>query len=705
VISKSRKSVHTQGEAIAYMRLLLIDNYDSFTFNLAQLIASTTGVFPDIVKNDEISISGVMDKAVDAIILSPGPGRPDRPRDFGICREILINMSVPTLGVCLGHQGIGHFFGGTVCHAPDVVHGRVDQIYHGGHSLFQNIPQGFESVRYHSLILSQLGPELKKIAWTDDGLIMGIAHLHRPLYGVQFHPESIASTFGTQLIENFLKITYDKVFPKEERSPLNAAGSALINRRPLRSTGGPEAMNVHVATLERGPDPETAFMTLFAGSAWAFWLDSHSDHQDLARFSFMGDGRGPRAERLTACVDEGGVTSILGDRKQDYPGSVFEVLERLLTERRSCPPPGYPLPFCGGWIGWFGYELMVQTGGPAGYKAETPDACFLFVDQFLGYDKTTGRWWLVYVGGEETDAQDYFATITTKLKAAQRPPEPEPIQGLVFKPSLEVPRYRNAILSAKDFIREGETYEVCLTNAFTAKADIDPVQAYRCLRRTARFPFGAFLMFGDVAVLSSSPERFLQITVDGNIEAKPIKGTIRRGDTVEEDQNLARTLSDSVKDRAENLMIADLLRNDLGKVCEIGTVDVPVLFGIESFSAVHQMVTTVRGRLRDSVSPIACLHAAFPGGSMTGAPKRRTLEIINTLEQRPRGIYSGAIGYISLDGAIDLSIVIRTAVLHNGHISIGAGGAITDLSDPDAEIEEVALKCQSILKVFGGHIS
>jgi para-aminobenzoate synthetase len=207
--------------------------------------------------------------------------------------------------------------------------------------------------------------------------------------------------------------------------------------------------------------------------------------------------------------------------------------------------------------------------------------------------------------------------------------------------------------------------------------------------------------FGDVAVLSSSPERFLRIGRDRWVEAKPIKGTSRRGGTPAEDVGLAERLRGDEKNRAENLMIADLLRNDLGSVCEIGTVHVPSLMQVETYETVHQLVTTVRGLLREDLGLLDCVRACFPPGSMTGAPKLRTMRIIDRLEGEARGVYSGAIGYFGLGGGCDLSVAIRTIVLDGGRARIGAGGAIVTQSDPEEEYEEMLLKARAPMRALG----
>ena len=272
-------------------------------------------------------------------------------------------------------------------------------------------------------------------------------------------------------------------------------------------------------------------------------------------------------------------------------------------------------------------------------------------------------------------------------------------------PATNRDTYLANIAACKHEIGEGETYEVCLTTELHSDGAVDPLAAYRALRARNPAPHAALLRLGDVSVLSSSPERFLRVSRDRVVESKPIKGTAPRAAHPAEDAYRAEALRADEKSRAENLMIVDLVRNDLGRVCRLGSVEVPALMVIESYATVHQLVTTVRGRLRDDASAIDCIRAAFPGGSMTGAPKLRTMEILDRLESGPRGVYSGALGFLSVNGTADLSIVIRTLVASPHGLQIGSGGAIVAASDPAAEHDEMLLKARAVLEAVGGTLA
>jgi para-aminobenzoate synthetase len=273
---------------------------------------------------------------------------------------------------------------------------------------------------------------------------------------------------------------------------------------------------------------------------------------------------------------------------------------------------------------------------------------------------------------------------------------------VVPEPWLDRPRssYLADIAACQRSLHAGESYEICLTNTVDIPFTGFPLEVYRRLRNRNPAPYSAYLRFDDLYVLCSSPERFIKIDSLRTVESKPIKGTTRRHADPERDIALREVLAASPKTRAENLMIVDLLRNDLGRICEVGTVSVPQFMHVESYATVHQLVSTIRGALRPDVSPVAAVRECFPGGSMTGAPKLRTMEIIDTLEKRARGIYSGTLGYFGLQGAADLNIVIRTAVIQASQLTIGAGGAIVLDSDPEEEFDEMTVKAASVLQAI-----
>nr|BFE69946.1 hypothetical protein GCM10020092_032470 [Actinoplanes digitatis] len=370
--------------------------------------------------------------------------------------------------------------------------------------------------------------------------------------------------------------------------------------------------------------------------------------------------------------------------------------------------PFLPFDFGLGWVGALGYELKAECDGDAAHPSHEPDAVMVFADRAIVLDHRTRCTYLLALAedGDEAAARAWLADTTAAIKAlGGREPAPCDAPPASTTSPLRLRHDREAYLGlieeCQREIRNGETYEVCLTNMIEADSDIDPWQAYRFLRRYSPAPFAAFLGFGEVAVLSTSPERFLQIDRYGDMESKPIKGTRPRGRTLEEDALFVDDLTSSEKDRAENLMIVDLVRHDLGRCAEVGSVHADKMFDVESYATVHQLVSTVRAQLARDRSPAAGVRCAFPGGSMTGAPKIRTMQIIDRLEAGPRGIYSGVIGYFSLTGAADLSIVIRTVVLNGGRLRYGVGGAIIALSDPAAEYEETAVKARPLLTLLG----
>jgi para-aminobenzoate synthetase len=453
-------------------------------------------------------------------------------------------------------------------------------------------------------------------------------------------------------------------------------------------------------------DPEAAFLELYGESESAFWLDS-SRIDERARFSFMGDAGGPLAATITYDTVERQVRIERGGDVELRTESIFDYLSGEMRRLRHVAEE-LPFDFNCGFAGYFGYELKADCGGSGRHRAAQPDAAFVFADRVIAFDHVEERTYvlcLVEPGGEAA-AERWIAATSVRLGSLAETAEPDWAdeaggrERIEFRLSRSHQRYLEDIAECRRSLFEGESYEICLTNKISASVRPEPLPLYRTLRRINPAPFSAFLRFGEIAVLSSSPERFLRVGSDRWIEAKPIKGTCGRGETAVEDVRLAEELRLGEKNRAENLMIADLLRNDLGVVCKVGTVHVPSLMHIETYETVHQLVSTVRGLLRDELEPPDCIRACFPGGSMTGAPKKRTMEIIDELEGEARGVYSGAIGYLGLGGGCDLNVVIRTIVVDGESTTIGVGGAIVVQSDAEDEYREMLLKARAPMQAI-----
>lgn len=678
------------------MRTLIIDNYDSFTYNLVHLIADINQEEPLVVRNDTTTWDELSGRRFDNIVVSPGPGRPDRVADFGLCKAAIEAAAVPLLGVCLGHQGLAIASGASLERAPSLVHGRTSAIVHQGSGLFADMPPLFNAARYHSFVVQRPLPStLEEIARTEDGLVMGIARRGRPQWGVQFHPESILTDDGRILLQNFRDLSF------RASGRISTPPPARADKR--RATAPTAATRkAFWCEIPRAIDTEAVFCSLFADQPFAFWLDSNLAGSALSQWSYMGDASGPHATTVQYRSHD---RTIVIDDANGHRTETIDIFEYLQREHPSRPQSAPPCPFVGGHVGWFGYEMRHDCGSPTMRRATTPDALLIRSDRFIAVNHLEGKTYVCAIDhpGEAGRAQYWIQSTLKRIESARRPPMELPDAAgrdpLEFLMRDGKASYLSKVARCLDLIAQGETYQVCLTNELSCAATVEPMRVYRATRRVNPAPFAAFLKWPGGAVLSASPERFLAVDADGNIEAKPIKGTVRRDADPHEDKRLVEMLRASRKNRAENGMIVDLLRHDLSRCCETGTVSVPSLFDVETYQTVHQLVSTIRGVLNPEHTLVDLLRSgAFPGGSMTGAPKSRTLEHIDQLEQRARGIYSGSLGWLGDDGAADLSIVIRSIVSADGRFFIGVGGGVVAESTPDGEFEEMLLKAEASIK-------
>jgi para-aminobenzoate synthetase len=687
------------------MTTLLIDNYDSYTYNVFHILAAVSGEEPIVIKNDTVSWGALSRWDFDAIVISPGPGHPDRWHDFGVCTDILRWSEVPILGICLGHQGLGRLLDGMVGAAPRAMHGRLSHVRHVASGLFEGIPQDFSVVRYHSLaVTGRMGPEGRVTAWTDDGVVMGIEHRRRPIWGVQFHPESVSTEYGRALVENFYKLARAS---KPARSPGSRRLVTTAQRHPEPSATAPR-QQLCMRTIEGEPSGELVFERLFGEADYAFWLDSADAPTRLAQCSYMGTSMGADSCVLEYDVERTAVTiHRAGSTDVEYC-SIFQVLDREMAGNAIEPPTGVTRGLLGGFVGYLGYECKADCGSPNVHQSDLPDATMMLANRVVAIDHARKLTHLIALCGDDRSLaerwlDDAEAVVCDALEAPSSvaSPEPAPADGdaLIAPVKFRCERGRHQYLAdiarVQAALAAGESYEVCLTDQISTVESPEPFALYRVLRRTNPAPFAAYLKLGEVAIVSSSPERFLSIDRERRVQARPIKGTASRSEDPVRDEAALNELLHDEKTFAEHLMIVDLLRNDMGRVCEVDSVRVSEFMAGERYRTVHQLTSTIVGVLAAGRTPVDCVRACFPGGSMTGAPKLRTMEIIDDIEREARGVYSGALGYFGLDGSVDLSIVIRTIVLRPGRTTIGAGGAIVMQSDPAEEFEELLLKARA----------
>lgn len=428
-----------------------------------------------------------------------------------------------------------------------------------------------------------------------------------------------------------------------------------------------------------------------ANRPWSVFLDSGYPYSHQGRYDIIA------ADPVCTLVTHGDLTEITRNGISELSAEdPFELVkQQLLPDFKGFND----LPFNGGAIGYFSYDLarrlekLPTLARDAEHIAEMAVGIYQWA---LIVDHQQQKSYLV---GQATDAQQWQALIARfSTVPNQQVNEDFKVLGEI-KANMDKAAYAQAFKKIKYYLKEGDCYQVNLTQRFTAECEGNPWTAYLSLRELNAAPFSAYLNLPEVQILSSSPERFLKLT-DGLVETKPIKGTRPRKPDEQEDQEQIRLLENSKKDRAENLMIVDLLRNDISKTCKNGSVKVPVIFDVETYTTVHHLVSTVTGVLADDKHALDLLKSCFPGGSITGAPKIRAMEVIEELEPNRRGVYCGAIGYMGFDGNMDSNIAIRTMVHSKNSIRFWAGGGIVNDSVMEEEYQECFDKAAAMLDLL-----
>ncbi|MBB3973413.1 aminodeoxychorismate synthase component I [Hansschlegelia beijingensis] len=442
-----------------------------------------------------------------------------------------------------------------------------------------------------------------------------------------------------------------------------------------------------------------------AGLPHLVFLDSAMPHAALGRYSYLA------ADPYAVLDARDGGATLGGEPVAD----ALVALDRALDAARAQRQPDLP-PFQGGAAGFVSYEFgrrLERLPAPEVDDLGVPDLVLPLYDWVVACDHARGKAWLISTGAPAPEGAEREARARSRAEQAlewlsrpapaRKPAAPAPLS---FSSNFDRAAYEAAIARTVEYVLAGDIFQANVAQRFLADLPegFDPWAFYRRLRTRNAAPFAAYLDFGDVVVASSSPERFVRVEGD-QVEARPIKGTAKRWTDPIADGSSSRALLGSEKDRAENVMIVDLLRNDLSRVCRPGTVEVPTLCGLETYASVHHLVSVVTGRLREGLGVVDLLRASFPGGSITGAPKLRAMEIITEIERHARGVYCGSIGWIGFTGDADFNIAIRTATLARGKALFQAGGGITALSDPAAEYDETLTKARAVFDAFGGRLA
>ncbi len=472
------------------------------------------------------------------------------------------------------------------------------------------------------------------------------------------------------------------------------------------------------------PDPPAAMFDRLPREPYRFLLESQGGPTDISRWSFLGHRPFMRLQSRgrTLALWESGAT-------RQWEGDPLEAMGTLLAQHAVAATPGRP-PFTGGAVGYFSYDLgrqIERLPDTARDDLQLPELHLAFYDHLIAVDHHQQRGYLIALPlpGRETKAVESAKELLHLARSS--PPSPDRVLRLRFAPlrmrgqetrsgprgvrsNFTHPAYCHAVERALDHIRAGHIYQANLSQRFTAPLNGTAESLYRRLRAANPAPFAAFLDLGGFQIVSASPERFLFVEPESRrVETRPIKGTRPRGNTPADDERLKAELLASEKDAAELVMIVDLERNDLGRVCEFGSVRVPDpstgsghgLRRVEAYPTVWHTVATVEGRLRSNITRADLLRATFPGGSITGAPKIRAMQIIEELEGLRRHVYCGAIGYLGFDGTMDLNIAIRTIIVANGQAYFHAGGGIVADSQPDDEYDETLHKARALANALG----
>ena len=651
--------------------ILVVDNHGFTTRILAHQLGEV-----EIVSAAELATANLADYT--HVVVSHGTADAD-------LQTLQAVPNLPVLAIGAGADQLAQLYGHTEMAATQPNYGQQVAHRHTDTGLFAGLPQRTQLTSYHSRRLTTMDSTTFRVHAVDDDdddavlafRVNGTNH-----WGLHADPAALQSTEGSHLVENFLTLA-----PRDDAKARHS--SPMATRKQPQELFRREIPGVL--------DTAATFAALQQDATAAFWLDSAAAHVGQGDTTIMGTNSGDLAQTVRWDVTSNRLDVSSATQTTHHIQDVLDYLHDHAWEPMgSVEMPG----FTGGWVGYLGYEAKQATtsGHTNTWTAATPDAYWIRPQTFLRYDhrrETT----TLFAYGDST-----LLDASEKILVFGETAPPASAERSEFDGSwgLTTPEYQQHVLTIQAMLHSGDAAGICLTDMFSMPADeIDGLELYMRLRANNPAPYAGYLRFntfGDaVEVLSASPEKFLSVDASGTIESKPIKGTGARSTDPAVDAQVASKMAVDAKIQSENLMITDLLRDDLAVVATPGSVQVPKLMDVETFATVHQLVTTVTGQLLPGTAATEALRAVFPGGSMTGAPKLASLEALEELEAGPRGIYSGAMGWLGDDNTAELNVVIRSIVIADGQLTIGAGGAVVVGSDPVAEEQEKHLKARSLM--------
>ena len=650
--------------------ILVIDNHGFTTRILAHQLGAV-----DIVPAAELATVNLTDYT--HVVVSHGTADAQ-------LQALQAVPNLPVLGIGSGADQLARLYSHTETAAGQPNYGQRVAHRHTDTGIFAGVPQRTQLTSYHSPRWATMDSAIFRVhAVDDDDAVLAFRVNGTNHWGLHADPAALQSTEGSRVVENFLALA-----PRHE--------AQVRHSSPLAPKKQPQQL--FRREIPGTLDTAATFAALQQGATAAFWLDSAAAHLGQGDTTIMGTNRGELAQTVRWDVTTNQLDVSNATQTTHHVQDVLDYLHDHAWEPTADMEqiPG----FTGGWVGYLGYEAKQATmaGHTNVWEAPTPDAYWIRPQAFLRYDHQHEHTMLFAYGDSSLlDALEQTLVFgETVAPACAEHSEFDGSWGLTTR------EYQQHVRTIQAMLRSGDAAGICLTDTFSMLAgDIDGLELYLRLRANNPAPYAGYLRFntfGDtVEVLSASPEKFLSVDVAGTIESKPIKGTVARSADPAVDADVASQMAVDAKIQSENLMITDLLRDDLALVATPGSVRVPKLMDVETFATVHQLVTTVTGQLLPDTAATEALRAVFPGGSMTGAPKVASLEALDTLESGPRGIYSGAMGWLGDDNTAELNVIIRSIVMADGQLTIGAGGAVVVDSDPVAEEQEKHLKARSLM--------